>query len=372
MFGYKKRCNRREQKMSDPGQVHSAAARVGVLRAARDWLERDGRVALATVIDTWGSAPVPVGGQLAIAADGSFEGSVSGGCIEGEVITEAEEVLNDGRPRALEFGVADETAWRVGLPCGGQVRVFVERLDRSGGGLEFLEKALAADGRREGILVRTRLSDGQRTIFEKTTPNIPSEVASRLRSGESKLIKTPDEGEVFLHAMLPPARIVVIGATHIAQVLCELARLTGYEIIVIDPRTAFASPERFPGVTLRAEWPQDALPQVGLDPYTAVVVVAHVSHIDDEALKIAVKSNCLYIGALGSSRNHAKRRQRLMEAGLSEEEIGRIKNPIGLDIGAQTPAEIATAIMAEVILAVRGPKAERKNQRAEAQYAASA
>ena len=358
--------------MSDPGQVHSAAARVGVLRAARDWLERDGRVALATVIDTWGSAPVPVGGQLAIAADGSFEGSVSGGCIEGEVITEAEEVLNDGRPRTLEFGVADETAWRVGLPCGGQVRVFVERLDRSGGGLEFLEKALAADGRREGILVRTRLSDGQRTIFEKTTPNIPPEVASRLRSGESKLIKTPDEGEVFLHAMLPPARIVVIGATHIAQVLCELARLTGYEIIVIDPRTAFASPERFPGVTLLAEWPQDALPQVGLDPYTAVVVVAHVSHIDDEALKIAVKSNCLYIGALGSSRNHAKRRQRLTEAGLSEEEIGRIKNPIGLDIGAQTPAEIAMAIMAEVILAVRGPKAERKNQRAEAQYAASA
>ena len=114
--------------MSDPGQVHSAAARVGVLRAARDWLERDGRVALATVIDTWGSAPVPVGGQLAIAADGSFEGSVSGGCIEGEVITEAEEVLNDGRPRTLEFGVADETAWRVGLSCGGKIKVYVERL----------------------------------------------------------------------------------------------------------------------------------------------------------------------------------------------------------------------------------------------------
>lgn len=344
--------------MSEPGSIHSAAARIGVLRAARNWLERDGRVALATVVDTWGSAPVPAGGQLAIAADGSFEGSVSGGCIEGEVITAAEEVLVDGRPRALEFGVADETAWRVGLPCGGQVRVYLERLTKEDG-LSLLNRALQADERREALLIRTRLSDGHRELFDKKMADLPVEVATRLRSGESKLLKTP-EGEVFLHAMLPPARIIVIGATHIGQVLCELARMTGYEVTVIDPRTAFASEARFPGVKLLTEWPQDALPRIGLDPYTAVVVVAHVSHIDDEALKIALKSDCLYIGALGSSRNHAKRRQRLLEAGITEAEFARIKNPIGLDIGAQTPAEIAVAIMAEVILAVRGPKAERK------------
>jgi xanthine dehydrogenase accessory factor len=129
---------------------------------------------------------------------------------------------------------------------------------------------------------------------------------------------------------------------------------------VVDPRTAFASPERFRDVEILAEWPQDAIPRIGLDPYTAVVVVAHVSHIDDEALKIALRSDCLYVGALGSSRNHAKRRERLAAAGMSEAEIARIKNPIGLDIGAQTPAEIAIAIMAEVILAVRGAKADRK------------
>ena len=345
--------------MSDPGDNHSAAARAGVLRTARDWLQRDGRVALATVVDTWGSAPVPVGGQLVIAADGSFEGSVSGGCIEGEVITEAEEVLANGQPRTLDFGVADETAWRVGLPCGGQVRVYIERLEQSAGGLEFVERAVHADHRREGLLVRTRLADGQRSIFEKTTPGVPSEIASRLRSGESKLLKTPD-GDVFLHAMLPPARIVIIGATHIAQVLCELARMTGYEVTVIDPRTAFASSERFRDVNLQAEWPQDALPRIGLDPYTAVVVVAHVSHIDDEALKIALRSDCLYVGALGSSRNHAKRRERLTAAGMTETELARIKCPIGLDIGAQTPAEIAVSIMAEVILAVRGAKVQRK------------
>lgn len=344
--------------MSEPGSIHSAAARIGVLQAARDWLERDGRVGLATVIDTWGSAPVPVGGQLAIATDGSFEGSVSGGCIEGEVITEAEEVLSDGRPRTLDFGVADETAWRVGLPCGGQIRVLIEQL-KTKDDLGYLERALHADHRREALLVCTSLSDGRRELFEKTTPDLPPEVSSRLRSGESKLLKTPD-GEVFLHAMLPPARIVVIGATHIAQVLCELARMTGYEIIVVDPRTAFASAERFRGVTLHAEWPQDVLPRIGVDPYTVVVVVAHVSHIDDEALKFALGSDCLYIGALGSSRNHAKRRQRLLEAGVSEAAFARIKNPIGLDIGAQTPSEIAVAIMAEVILAVRGSKSERK------------
>lgn len=369
MLGPDGSSKRREQEMSDPGNIHSAAARVGALRAAREWLQRDGRAALATVIDTWGSAPVPVGGQLAIASDGCFEGSVSGGCIEGEVITEAEEVLKDGRPRTLEFGVADETAWRVGLPCGGRVGVFVERLERDD--LEFLDRALGADDRREGILVHTRLADGQRTIFERTTPDMPPDIANRLRSGESKLIPTP-EGQVFLHAMLPPARIVVIGATHIAQVLCELARLAGYQITVIDPRTAFASPERFKGVALQAEWPQDALPRIGIDPYTAVVVVAHVSHIDDEALKIALGSNCLYVGALGSSRNHAKRRQRLAEAGFSEAEIARIKNPIGLDIGAQTPAEIAVAIMAEIVLAVRGAKAQRKEAGADSRHAAVA
>lgn len=348
--------------MSEPGNIHSSAARAGVLRTALDWLQRDGRVALATVVDTWGSAPVPVGGQLVIGADGSFEGSVSGGCIEGEVISEAEEVLSEGRPRTLEFGVADETAWRVGLPCGGQVKVFIERLDRETG-LGFVERAVHADQRREGLLVQTRLADGARRVFDKTTPDTPPEVASRLRSGVSKLLKAP-EGEVFLHALLPPARIVVIGATHIAQILCELARLTGYEVTVIDPRTAFASPERFRDVTLHAEWPQDALPRIGLDPYTAVVVVAHVAHIDDEALKVALRSDCLYIGALGSSRNHAKRRERLLAAGMTEAELARIKNPIGLDIGAQTPAEIAVAIMGELILAVRGPKAQAKAQRA--------
>jgi xanthine dehydrogenase accessory factor len=156
--------------------------------------------------------------------------------------------------------------------------------------------------------------------------------------------------------MVPPARVLIIGATHIGQILAQLVSMAGYEVVVIDPRTAFAAEARFPGIRLDTQWPQDTIPKIGLDPYTAVVALAHVGHIDDEALKLAMRSNCFYVGALGSNRNHAKRRQRLKEAGFTEAEIGRIHCPIGFNIGAQTPQEIAIAIMAELVLALRGPK----------------
>lgn len=336
-------------------ESRNASDDLNVLKAARTWLERDGRVAIATVVDTWGSAPVPVGGQMAVAADGRFQGSVSGGCIEGEVIVEAEEILESGKPKTLVFGVADETAWRAGLPCGGKVQVFVERLEAKGGGADLLDRAVAAGEKRQGLVVQTALADGRKRVFEREDANLPDDIAERFRTAKSQLRDAPD-GTVFLHALVPPARIVVIGATHIGQVLTEVARLAGYEVVVVDPRTAFASPERFAGVNLVTDWPQDALPRLGLDPYTAVVALAHVGHIDDEALKLAVKSECLYIGALGSARNHAKRVERLKAAGVSDAEIARIKAPIGLDIGAQSPAEVAIAVMAEIVLAVRGSK----------------
>ncbi|MEQ1611760.1 MAG: XdhC family protein [Hyphomicrobiaceae bacterium] len=345
--------------MSEPGGVVTPKVEVDTLRAAREWLLRDGHVALATVVDTWGSAPVPVGGQMAIAADTRFQGSVSGGCIEGEIITEAAEVLEARAPRTLAFGVADETAWNVGLPCGGKVRVFIERLAKDSGGLALLDKAIAARTARTGLVLRTRLDDGTRQIFERGDMNVPELIAARFKSAKSALEETTD-GEVFLHALVPPARVLVIGATHIAQIVTQIAKLAGYEVMVVDPRTAFAAADRFPDVTLHAEWPQDVLPKIGLDPYTAMVVLAHVAHIDDEALKLAMRSDCLYVGALGSSRNHAKRTERLTEAGFTAAEIARIKCPIGVDIGAQTPAEIAVSVMAEVIGAVRGPKPKKK------------
>ncbi len=346
--------------MGDPVPATVSTSPLNALSAAQAWLARDGRVALATVIDTWGSAPVPVGGQMAVAVDGQFQGSVSGGCIEGEIITAASEVVEGGPPRTLAFGVDDETAWSVGLPCGGKVRVMIERLDTSNGGLALLDEAVAAGTSRSGLVVRTRLADGAREIFTRGTSDVPDDVAPRFKSGKSALLATSD-GETFVHAIVPPARIVIIGATHIAQIVAEIAKLSGYDVQVIDPRTAFASADRFKDITLHAEWPQDALPRIGLDPYTALVVLAHVAHIDDEALKVALRADCLYIGALGSARNHAKRTERLVEEGFTAAEIARIKCPIGLDIGAQTPAEIAVSVMAEVISSVRGPKPKRAN-----------
>jgi xanthine dehydrogenase accessory factor len=310
---------------------------------------------MATVVDTWGSAPVPIGGQLAISASGEFEGSVSGGCIEGEILTEAEDILAGAKPKTMAFGVADETAWSVGLPCGGQIRVYIERLDAEHGGAELLDRAIAAREGRSGLVVRTRLEDGSRQIFERSTPGMPDDIAQRFSTAKSQLVTAP-EGEVFLHALIPPARIIAIGATHITQLLGQIAQVAGYEMVVVDPRTAFATPERFPGVQVVAEWPQDALPKLGLDPYSALAVLAHVSHIDDEALKVALKSDVLYIGALGSKRNHDKRRERLIAAGFTPADLARIKAPIGLEIGAQTPAEIALSVMCEIVLAVRGPK----------------
>lgn len=341
--------------MAETQTASAPAGEVDVLIAARNWLARDGRVAIATVVDTWGSAPVPVGGQMAVAADGNFQGSVSGGCIEGEIIMEAEDILASGQPKRLTFGVADETAWRAGLPCGGKVQVFVERIDAKAGGADLLDRAVAAGESRRGLVVRTHLADGRKEVFERTDENLPQEIAERFRTAKSQLQESPD-GDVFLHALVPPARILVIGATHIGQILTQIARLSAYEVIVVDPRTAFASAERFPDVRLVTEWPQDALPKLGLDPYTAVVALAHVGHIDDEALKLAVQSDCLYIGALGSSRNHAKRVERLEAAGITDAQIARIKAPIGLDIGAQTPAEVAISVMGEIVLAVRGVK----------------
>ncbi len=320
-------------------------------------LARDGRCALATIIETWGSAPVPIGGQMAVAADGGFAGSVSGGCVEGEVMTEALEMLEaDGPvpPRALSFGVEDETAWRVGLPCGGKIRVLVERLDGQEGKAHAARLAAARD-HRHALIVRTRLSDGHRETLDRDSTPTTHPLARRFLSGLSNIEQAP-EGETFVHALLPPPRIVLIGATHIAQVLAELVQLTGFEALVIDPRTAFAAERRFPGVRLIADWPQDALPSLKLDAYTAVAALAHVGHIDDEALKLACVSECFYVGALGSRRNHAKRVERLEAAGLSASAIVRIASPIGLDLGATTPPEIALAIMAEILRALRGTK----------------
>jgi xanthine dehydrogenase accessory factor len=322
-----------------------------VLVSARRWLDAFGQAALATVVSTWGSSPVPVGGQMVIGPSDQFEGSVSGGCVEVEVITEAADVLTYDRPKLLEFGVAEELAWKTGLPCGGAISIYVEplRLERDAA---FLDRILSARRARKSLAVVTTFATGERRLFD-AGESMPAEIAEGLMAGESRILSIGDEPS-FLHAFAPSIRVVIVGATHVGQVLADLAARIGYDVVVIDPRAAYASGERIGNFKTLTDWPEASLKTLGLDPRTAVVALTHAAAIDDEALTEALRSQCFYIGALGSSRTHAKRVQRLGAIGFSDAELSCISAPVGLPIGAKGPAEIAVSILAEIVKVVRG------------------
>ena len=219
--------------------------------------------------------------------------------------------------------------------------------------LRELNEARAA--RRPIILATATEGGGQRLIRpgdHVEDQRLAAEVAARWRSGRSGLVESAD-GPVFLTVHLPPPKLVVIGAVHISQALAPMARIVGLDVAIVDPRTAFATTERFPDVPLLAEWPQDALPKLGVDRYTALAALTHDPKIDDPALTAALKAECFYIGALGSRKTHSRRAERLAGAGFSEGEIARIHAPIGLDIGAVSPPEIAVSILAEIVATLR-------------------
>jgi xanthine dehydrogenase accessory factor len=297
---------------------------------------------LATVIETWGSAPRRVGSQLVVSGQGAIQGSVSGGCVEGAVIVEALEALEVGQPRELEFGVSDEDAFAVGLACGGTIRVLLEPVGA------VLPEALLADlidlrAQRVPVAYVIDLDSGERHLTQ-------SGHADRFRMDRSGF--DPDS-RVFIAIHNPPLRLVVVGAVHITQALLPMARIAGYDPVVIDPRETFASEERFPGETLLHDWPDEAVDQVGLDSRTALVLLTHDPKLDDPALMRALKSDCFYIGALGSTRTHAKRVTRLQEAGFDSDQIARIYGPVGLDIGASGPSEIAVSILSQMTQLLR-------------------
>ena len=320
---------------------------------ARDWLQQGRAISLATVIDTWGSSPVAVGGQMVIAGEDEFQGSVSGGCIEADVIVAALEAADKRTPKRLSFGIANETAWTSGLPCGGNIEIYIEPL-QGPVDLACANAVITARNERRMLLITMDLDSGTRTLHE-SNESLDCELASLFKSGRSALVPRA-EGDVFAHAHTPSPRLYIVGATHIAQALVSISGILGLTPIIIDPRDSFASSARFTNSQLIKAWPKQALHELGLDPFTAVIALAHVAHIDDDALGPALTSSTRYIGALGSKRNHAKRRARLAEAGHANEVIDRIHCPIGLDIGAVTPEEIALAIASEVVLAFRGPK----------------
>lgn len=324
------------------------------LTAAEAWLQKGETVAVATVIEAWGAAPVPVGGQMVIASGDRFQGSVSGGCVEADVIAEAADVLASGKPEVLSFGIADETAWRAGLACGGKIKILVTRMTPAEG-LPLLDGLRRARASRTASVIETRINDGSYR-FVTSAKDESSEIAAALSSGDSALHESP-AGSLFLKAVAPPPRLFVVGATHVAQVLVKLAQTIGYQVTVIDPRSAFTADDRFDQSLVETAWPETALKSFAPDPFTAVVTLTHVGHIDDEAISMSLKSPCRYIGALGSRKTHAKRVERLKAQGFTDADLARIKAPVGLDIGAETPAEIALAILAEVVNAFRGGNA---------------
>lgn len=305
---------------------------------------REGRgAALATVVETWGSAPRQPGSQLAISGRGEIMGSVSGGCVEGAVVTEALEALGDGVPRLLTFGVSDETAFSVGLACGGTIKVLVEPVAPW---LPVLEQLVAARAARAAVGYVVDLADWSRALVPQ---GADPAVDAVLRSDKAAV----DAGR-FIAPHNPPLRMIVVGAVHIAQPLVAMARLAGYDPTLIDPRETFGAAERFPGEVVLDDWPDEALARLAPDSRTAIITLTHDPKLDDPAIRFALRSGCFYLGCLGSKKTHAARMARLLAAGFSEAEIALIHAPVGLAIGAKTPAEIAVSILAQVTAVLRG------------------
>jgi xanthine dehydrogenase accessory factor len=334
-----------------------------VLSKVLDWLAEGRSVALATVIQTWGSAPQPVGSQLLVDADGNFLGSVSGGCVEAEVITEAADVIATGEPKALEFGVEDNTAWKVGLACGGSIRIYVEKVDakgdRSADGM--LRRLIDDVEARHKVALVMDLVTGAHSLAH-SPGDLGQELAPALEDAfrcDKSIALARANGEVFINVFNPTIRLVIVGAVHVAQQLVPMARALGYDVMIVDPRSAFATEQRFGDVEISREWPDEALPKIGVDARTALIALTHDPKIDDPALIHALSTDAFYVGALGSRKTHAKRVERLLKAGIAPADITRIHAPIGLDIGAQGAAEIALSIMAEITAVQRGKNATR-------------
>ena len=326
------------------------------LAHAAAWRDAGRGVALATVVSTWGSAPRPAGSLLVVNDAGDFLGSVSGGCVESAVVEEALGAIADGAPRRLRFGVTREMAWEVGLACGGEIEVYVERLAR---GLGALDRLLAAKRTRRAVARVTDLASGEAWGVEPdadAAPGLPDGVseAALAALGRDRAELLEVEGrELFVNVFPPSLRLVVVGAVHIAQPLVGVAALAGFDPIVVDPRPAWASPLRFPGTEIVAAWPGEALEALRPDARTAVVTLAHDPKLDDPALSAALRSDAFYVGALGSRRTHAARVARLRRAGFSAQALARISGPVGLAIGARSPAEIAVSIVAEMVERLR-------------------
>ena len=271
-----------------------------------------------------------------------MEGSVSGGCVEGAVVLEALESLKDGKTRVLEYGVSDDDAFAVGLACGGKMRVLVEPVGKQMP-QKLLRELVDLKAKNESVIYEINLKTLQRRL-------VYNDYGERIRRDKSGF---EDDEMTFLNVYSPKLKIDIVGAVHIAQALVPIAKIAGFSPRIIDPRESFANRERFGSIEISNDLPDVALTQTRPNYRTAVILLTHDPKLDDPALHIALQSDAFYIGALGSKKTHQQRKNRLKQAGFTEKEIDRVHGPIGLDIGASSPEEIAISILSEVIATLR-------------------
>ena len=299
-----------------------------VLQELNEWT-RDGEdIAIATVIETWGSSPRPLGSKMLVTRSGKMAGSVSNGCIEGAVFEEAQKVLKTRKPKVAAFGVSDDVAFGVGLACGGHIEVYIEPLEA------VHEQLRAMVNRNEPVTLRTNLVSGEADLIEGLA--LGGELPRR-------------EGDVFVEPFRRPAHLVIIGAIHIAIPLHRLAKLMGYRVTVIDARAKFATKERFPEADeLMVAWPDEAMSKIPIDSSTYIVVLTHDPKFDLPALRSVLKKDPGYIGAIGSRKTNQNRFDALRKEGFTEEQLARVHGPIGLDLGGRGAEETALGILAEI------------------------
>ncbi len=333
-----------------------------VLPEVDAWCARGHRVAIATVVAVRHSAPRPLGAKLAVDDRGDVAGAVSGGCVESAVLRAAREVLDGAPGRLLAFGVADDDPWEIGLPCGGEIDVWVDvheddelaaavRAGRSAARLTAL------DGPRAGS--RTCLGEDGAVHGARVDPGVVE--AGRGLLGEERCgIVEVAGARWFVDVVVPAPRLVVVGASDLARHVCAVAGTVGWRTVVVDPRTVFARPERFPGAEAVVDaWPGEAFAQLAVGPRDAVVVLTHDPKLDDAALLAALDAGVGFLGAMGSRHAQAARRRRLREAGVDEAALDGIAGPVGLDLGATATPETALSVLAEVVAARHGREGGR-------------
>ncbi len=332
-----------------------------ILANVDNWIDTGETIALATVVQTWGSSPRKIGSHMAFTLSGKITGSVSGGCVENAVIEAGLQTLKTNHPQLLHFGVADEAAWSVGLACGGSIDVFVQPLDA-----QVFHEIKNIINNEESAIHVTVIHGADELLGEQVliredqigAGSLGNEMDSRVLS-LSPEISAPqqlaiNEARVFANVIRPAPTLVIVGGVHIAIALASLAKTLGYRVVLIDPRRAWGNETRFPHVDrLIQTWVDDAFAQIKINSSTAVAVLTHDPKIDDPAIKLALNSSAFYVGALGSKNTNAKRRERLLSDGVSESQMDKVHAPIGLDIGAQNPEEIALAVISQIVQTFR-------------------